>query len=68
MTSSTHDPVNEERSDANRDDYRAPMVNLPTSHSTLVVEHAESTHVATPLSNIVSSSFEEKDHRYMKII
>ena len=68
MTSSTHDQVNEEGSDATRDDYRAPMVNSSTSHSTHVVENAEPTHVATPLSNIVSSSFEEQDHRYMKII
>ena len=68
MTSSTHDQVNEERSDVNRDDYRSPMVNSSTSHSAHVDENAEPTHVATPLSNIVSSSFEEQDHRYMKII
>ena len=68
MTSSTHDQVNEERRDSNRDDYRVPMVNSSTNHSTHFVENNEPPHVATPLSNIVSSSFEEQDHRYMKII
>ena len=66
MTSSTQDQANEERVEANQEEYFSPLTGTLTNHPTHFVKKLEPVNVATPLSSIVSSSIEEQDVRYKR--
>ena len=63
MTSSTNDHLTEERSNSYRESCFLPSPNPSTNTSAQFIKKCEPSDVVPPLSNTVSSSFEEHDNR-----
>ena len=64
MTSSTNDHSTEERSNSYRENCFQPSPSPSTNPSGQFIKKSEPSDVVAPLSNTVSSSFEEHDNRY----
>ena len=64
MTSSTSDHLAEERSNTYRDNCFLPSPSPSTNPSAQFIKKSDPSDVVPPLSNTVSSSFEEQDNRY----
>ena len=64
MTSSTSDHLTEERSNDYRENCFLPSPSPSTNPAVQFIKKREPSDVVTPLPNMVSSSFEEQDHRY----
>ena len=64
MTSSTSDHLIEERSSTHRENCYLPSSSPSVNPSALFIKKSEPSDAVTPLTNTVTSSFEEQDNRY----